>query len=304
MSEFLASLNNPKAEESAAAWEAEVAKTEAELKPPVEEKSAPDVSHETKAEVVETEQKIETVETKVEDQSAKETKQIPLAVLLAERKDFERKLADLERRLTPPVQEQPKTEEEQPPDPETDPIGALKYNQKKWAEFQQQQQQNAYRDQLTTAYQRSLHSYMAVEPAFKDAYEHALKSRAQELTAYGMSEGEIDAALKNDQLQLAETAIRQGKNPAEMIYKFAEARGFQKKAPEQKPVIPVIDPAVEKAKADAAVSLTTGGKPPANELTEEEALRTLKGAALDSWIDKRWKAMEQAAGRKSSLFPN
>lgn len=298
MSDFLATLNNPKGAEDAASWEAEVAKAgETEQKPTEETKTTEtDVSRETKP--VETQPTTTEVKQEVE---TKEEKQVPLAVLLAERKTFERKLAELEQRFQRPPEEPPK--EETPPDPETDPIGALKYNQKKWAEFQQQQQQNAHRQAIQGAYQASLHSYMATEPAFKDAYEHALKSRAAELTAYGMAEHEIDAALKDEQLQIAETALRQGKNPAEIIYKFAEARGFQKKPPEQKQEVkPAIDPAVERAKADAALSLSSGGKPPANDLTDEEALRTLKGAALDSWIEKKFKSMEQSSGRKWSVL--
>lgn len=297
MTDFLATLNSPKAAEESAKWEAEVIKA-------AEPEPAPEPIKAEPAPVVETvKAEPEPAPVKAE-QPAPEEKYVPLKALHETRNElneYKRKLADLEARFNNPPPPQEQYEE---PDPEQDPIGALKYTRQQLADFQRAQQAQQQETYVAQAYAASAQQFAAQTDDFRDAYNYAIQSRANELAALGAPQDQIPNLIRQEELQIAATALQQGRNPAEVIYNFAKARNYVKAAPPPPPAPALVtpDPAKEKAKADAAVSLTAGGKPPANAMTAEDALATLKGAALETWMAKHWGEMEAAAGRKSSLF--
>lgn len=307
MSDFLASLNSPKAGEEAASWRAEVEKA-AETAPAPE--PAPAATPEpVKAETPPVTAEPAPTPEPTPEPVKQEEKFVPLKALQetrAEAQELKRKIAELEARFNNPPQ--PEQQPEAEPDPEQDPIGALKRQQAEIAAFKQAQERQQFETQVWTAYQQNAQQFAAKTADFKDAYNHLINSRAEEYRALGYAEEQIQPLIRGDEFNIAVAAMQQGKSPAEVLYGYAKARGYQSKAaapvPAPTPTPPplTVDPKLEKAKADAATSLSTGGKPPANELSIDDALKTLSGAALDAHLDKVWKNMESAAGRKSSLF--
>ena len=190
------------------------------------------------------------------------------------------------------------------PDPETDPIGALKAareQQRQLHEMVRQQQeaaqQQAYVQQLNqVAYQAATEAQQRL-PDYQDAYRYALQSRAQELAALGTPEHQIGQILQREELSLIDTAVRNRRNPADAIYHFAKARGFQGKAPATQPA-QSIDPALQQQKAAVAPSASSAGPPASRGQMSPADIANLRGAAFD----KAWQKIEQMAGKKSSIF--
>ena len=309
MSDFLESLNSPKAAEADASWRAEVAKAAEPTPEPAKAEPTPQPAQtEEPAPAPTVPQETATPE----PAKTAEEKFVPLKALQEQReeaKELKRKLAELEAYIkSPPPQQEPTAE----PDPEQDPIGALKHAKQQLDEFRKQQEWQQYESQVWDRYRTVGQQAIAQKPDFKDAYQYALQSRATELRAFGYTDEQIPQVIKQEEFQIAASALERGQNPADVIYEFAKARGFGLAAPpsavtpppppSQPTPVPQIDPKLEKAKADAATSLTSGGKAPANSLTAEDAMKTLKGAALDAWMDKHWKELESAAGVNSSFF--
>ena len=302
MSDFLNSLSATGGDKSATDWTAEVSKVGDEIAkqeaapPQADPVTTPDAQNQ--AAVAPTQQQ-------------EEEKRVPLKALQearAEAAEMKRRIAELEHAFQSsrqPVEDE--QDEYEIPDPEKDPIGALKYNNMQLQALRETEQARAQEAQLSSIYQQSAQQFAAQEPSFKAAYNHAIQSRANELMSLGYQANEVNQMIRSEELQVVATALQRGINPAKAIFDFATARGFQRPAAAPAPVgapaaTPSVDPAIQKAKADAATSLTGGGKPPANEMTVDDAVKNLKGAALDSYLDKHWKAMETSSGRNSSLF--
>lgn len=248
-------------------------------------------------------------------------RRVPLKALQEERHkraEYERQVQEFQRReqewrqWAEQVQRQqmmghnngPQMEQEQvaEPDPETDPIGALKHAREQQRQLQEaiQQQQMAaqqqqYVQQLNQVAYQAATQFQQQAPDYQDAYRYALQSRAQELVALGTPETQVANILQREELSLIDTALRNGRNPAEAIYQFAKARGFSgKTAASPAPAAP--DPALQQAKAAVAPSATTGGAPAARGSMSLADIANLKGAAFDSAWSKHF------GGNRSSLF--
>ena len=239
-------------------------------------------------------------------------RRVPLKALQEERQkraQYEQMLAQREQEMMQMrawIEQQQMQQQGQPPepeqitdpDPEVDPIGALKAIRDQQRQIQEQAQQQAYVQQLNqVAYQAATDAQQRV-PDYNDAYKYAINSRAQELAALGTPTNAIPQILHQEELRLIDTAMRNGRNPAEAIYHFAKARGFNSKpaAPAPAPTPSAPDPVMAQAKAAVAASASAGGAPASKGTVTAADLANLNGAAFDSAWNKLFSA------NKSSVF--
>jgi hypothetical protein len=303
MSDLLNSLNVPSAEPPKS-WAQEVAEAGAADAPAgvteaVAANPAPDVAPAPEAAPEPSQQQ--------EAAPEEHDRRVPLKALQeerAKRAEYERKLAEYERQMAEmkgyfaamqergmghnggPPMDQPAQAE---PDPETDPIGALKHAREQLRQMQEQTAQQQYAQQLNAVAYQAATTFKAQVPDYTDAYQYAINSRAQELAALGTPQDAIPSILQREELTLIDTAVRNGKNPAEAIYHFAKARGFQ-----GKPAAP--NPALQQQKAAVAASASAGGAPAAKGEMSINDIANLKGAAFDAAWNKLF------GGNKSSMF--
>lgn len=124
-------------------------------------------------------------------------------------------------------------------------------------------------------------------PDYKDAVDHFKASRRAEFEDMGYAGRELEQALAQDFLQLAQRSINGGRDPAEVVYNLAKKRGFQSgkaKAEED----------LRKIGAAAASRTPAAGRHGETRLTAE-AVNKLKGAAYDAaWAKLR--EQERRAG--------
>ncbi len=307
MSEVLNSLHAP---DNGKSWAQEVAEAGASEAPqsapePVEADPAPEAPAAQEA-APEAPQQQET--------APEDDRRVPLKALQEERQkraEYERKLQEYERRMAELEQRVPKAPEPTPepePDPETDPIGALKHAREQLRKMQEATQAQQYEAQLNQIAYNAATQFTQQAPDYPDAYRYAINSRAQELMALGTPENAIPQILKREEMSLIDTAVRNGRNPAEAIYTFAKARGYQgaqpaaapvAAAPAPAPVAPQpapVNPALQQAKQSVAASATAGGAPASKGELSLSDIANLKGAAFDNAWNKLF------GGNKSSIF--
>lgn len=302
MSDLLNSLNAP-SEAPPKSWEQEVADAGAEAPASVPEPAPAPVAEPVQEAAPEPPQAQETA-------SEETDRRVPLKALQEERQkrsEAERRAAENERRITEmmarmeQIQQQlaPQTPEPTPPDPETDPIGALKFQNERLQKLQEEARQQAYEQQLNVVAYRAAVEFKAQAPDYPDAYQYAIKSRAAELSAIGTPDHAIPDILRREEMNLIATAHQNGRNPAQAIYEFAKARGYQMPQPAPAPLAaapapvapqPAPNPQLQQAKAAVAASAAAGGAPAAKgELTIAE-ISNLKGAAFDAAWNKMFKS--------------
>lgn len=143
----------------------------------------------------------------------------------AARQVLERLVAIQERQAQP----QGKADAPAIPDLETDPVGHFKAKYEALERTVQQVQQPFQRQQFIAAYASKASEFKAEAPDFDAAYAHAQGALSKLAGFYGITPADAE-------IQLAEAAMRQGKNPGQAIYEFAKANGYTgpKAAPEQK----------------------------------------------------------------------
>lgn len=298
MSELLNSLHD---EAPAKSWAQEVAEAEAAEAAPAPETAPADPAPERTA----AQDAAPAPAPAAPEAEEHDDRRVPLKALQeerAKRAEYERKLADYERRMAELEQrtKAPEPPAEAEPDPETDPIGALKHAREQLRRMQEETQRQQYEAQLNTIAYNAAVQFQQQAPDYQDAYKYAIASRAQELKVLGTDEAAIPQIIKREEMSLVDTAVRQGRNPAEAIYQFAKARGYAMPTPVAAAPAPVAaptpDPALQQAKKAVAASASAGGaSAPKGELTDAE-MANLKGAAFDAAWNKRF------GGSKSSMF--
>lgn len=188
------------------------------------------------------------------------------------------------------------------PDENVDPIGAIlhKLNSVNGqvsaleTRLTTEQQNNLMRQQFeafTGSVNAAKTQFEATTPDFKEAYAHIRALRTEDLRAAGASDSEIPKILLQDELQLAQTAIQRGKNPAAEMYAMAKRYGY---APSKASPLPtsVLTPEQKMAALQAG---KVAARLPAKATGSDEPL-TLDGlkdagnAELNSLIqdDKAW----------------
>lgn len=135
------------------------------------------------------------------------------------------------------------------PDKATDPLGRMFHeletvNRTVHTLQEQLNNQNNQNQQFNTFQQFQSNvmqlrdQFATTTPDFKDAYAHLRDSRIADLRSYGMSQQQINEALFREEVVLSENAIRQGRNPAEVVYEMSKRHGYAPKiaaAPAQSP---------------------------------------------------------------------
>lgn len=179
---------------------------------------------------------------------------------------LEQKLNDIQAQLAEKLKAPVVVEEV--PDATTDPLGHMMHQLKTVNEtviklqtdLTAQQQQNLQRqqfDQFKAAVDGAKATFEAANPDFKDAYAHVRNLRSEDLRLAGCPEADIPKILVQDELQIAQTALQRGKNPAEEMYTMAKRYGY---VPKQAAAPTGAD---AKAAADAKIAALNKGAPAA-----------------------------------------
>ncbi len=190
------------------------------------------------------------------------------------------------------------------PDPATDPLGAMMHQlntvNATVQDLQQKLLQEQSNNQLKTQFNEFANSIRAIKdafvkttPDFNDAYQHIRNQRAADLRLTGVPEAQIPQVMLQDELNIAQNALQQGKNPAEEMYNMAKRYGYAPKAAPQN--------GQQKVEAilngQAADKNPGGASPPAASITVE-SLKDMSSSDLNKVVmnDKQW---EQLVGGKS-----
>lgn len=235
-----------------------------------------------------------------EQEQEKSERVVPLAALHEERgkrKGLEQRLREFElenarfKERFKVVEEIGKKQEAPPPDPSADPfaylqqvpneLGELK---SKLTQFEQQEQQRTQQQRVVSAYSQAADQFRKDSPDFNDAYKHIIDSRIEEYKLIGHPDPV--AAVQSDEFQIVLGALQQGRNPAEVIYSLAKARGFQAKAPAQPDKTAAEKLAqIEKGQASNKSLASAGGQSGAEEMTAE-ALLKMPMDEFEKWVEK------------------
>lgn len=188
------------------------------------------------------------------------------------------------------------------PDENVDPIGAIlhKLNSVNGqvsaleTRLTTEQQNNLMRQQFeafTGSVNAAKTQFEAATPDFKEAYAHIRALRTEDLRAAGASDAEIPKILLQDELQLAQTAIQRGKNPAAEMYAMAKRYGY---APSKTTTLPTAVMTPEQKMAALQVGKAAARLPTKATGTDEpltlDGLKDAGNAELNSLIqdDKAW----------------
>lgn len=196
----------------------------------------------------------------------------------------------------------------QAPDGATDPLGLLVFQQQALARQMQdlqakltQETQNATLkqqfEQFTSSIRAIKDAYEKTVPDFNDAYQHVRNTRAEDLRMAGMPEASINQTLLQDELNIAQNALTNGKNPAEEIYKMAKRYGYAPKAGVQSPQ----DKINAILAGQAAAKNPGAGSPPAADITTE-GLKDMSSNDLTKLVmdDKSWDRI--VGGKSQDIF--
>lgn len=141
--------------------------------------------------------------------------------------------------MSPQGQQQP-AEEPEPelPDPEQDIFGFARALQQRYdtrvARLEERLGEASARtqgiideNQLRENYVADAQRFARQTPDFVQAYQHLIGSRDAELTIYGVANpAERRRMIFAEERDLVSRAIREGRSPAEVVYKLAQGRGF------------------------------------------------------------------------------
>lgn len=197
----------------------------------------------------------------------------------------------------------------QAPDGATDPLGLLVFQQQALARQMQDLQtrlttetQNATLkqqfEQFTSSIRAIKDAYEKTVPDFNDAYMHVRNTRAEDLRMAGMPEASINQTLLQDELNIAQNALTNGKNPAEEIYKMAKRYGYAPKAANTQTPQDKINAILA---GQAAAKNPGAGSPPAAEITTE-GLKDMSSNDLTKLVmdDKAWDRL--VGGKSTDIF--
>jgi|KBSSwiStaDraftv2_1062776.scaffolds.fasta_scaffold38172_4 hypothetical protein len=229
-----------------------------------------------------------------DDQPGTGSRHVPFSALKAERQkrqQIERDLHTLQGQvrawqnaMLSQIQGTQDAERQGPPNVEEDPVGALRHTQQQLADLQAAVAGQVRAQQLQGAYVAGATAFSRANPDFAEAYNHMIQSRANELRVLGAPEPAIAQQLRLEEQQMVAAAINAGRNPAEVAYAAAKARGWQSKgsarsAGEAGSGAPAAN------RAAAAMSLSTGGRPNRDSVSAEDVAR-LSGRDFDAGWEK------------------
>ena len=176
------------------------------------------------------------------------------------------------------------------PSAEDDPVGALRHTQQQLAELQGAVAAQVEAHNLHGAYVAGAQAFSREHPDFADAYSHMIRSRADELRVLGAPEPAIAQQLRIEEQQMVAAAVRAGRNPAEIAYAAARARGWR---PGQGTPVRTAGEGVDRgagqpvapSRAAAALALAPGGRANRDAISAEDLTR-LSGRDFDTGWEK------------------
>jgi hypothetical protein len=195
--------------------------------------------------------------------------------------------------------------QEQVPNYDEDPLGALKYENeqiKRQIQYQnqleqvrqQEQQYSQQEQQFRNAYRQAAGQFSKENTDFIDAYKHLVQSRFDEHLAAGFDETTANRLIEEDEKAIATKAFQDGVNPAERIYKLAQIRGYQKStpAPQQQTQKNVEKLANLEKGMNASKSLSNvSGKTAKSEITLAQVADMNEDEMTEFLSDKNWKKL-------------
>lgn len=182
--------------------------------------------------------------------------------------------AQMEQRLHQIQQAALQSQQPKPPEFEADPLNNLKFGVdrtqqeiaqlREWQEQQNAQaQENYQRQQYVSQLQHTVASaeteFAQENPDYMEAVAHYKSVRAKQLSALGYGPQDVMGLVQNEAYQVAEAALRNGRNPAEAAFEIAKAAGWVKKQPEVNQKMETLQKGVK-----AASSLGSGGSATGN----------------------------------------
>lgn len=206
-------------------------------------------------------------------------------------RDLEIENAKFRERFTIIKELQSKDEPKGPPKPEEDIFGAFEHLSKNFETVQKRlddgeaaKKQDAQRNELVGHYKNDAAKFTTANPDFKDAYNHLLGSRARELMALGYEDQtELETALRNEEMSIAQMAFEKGKSPAEVIYSLAKERGYKKSDPKADTEAKL--DTIERGAALNKSLSSAGGSSGDTEMTAERLL-TMPNEDFEAWCSK------------------
>lgn len=174
---------------------------------------------------------------------------VPLKALQEERAEKKqlreelRQYREWQAQLAQRLQQMPVTSQgQQPvPDPQTKPLDYINHvlgkvqatttELQQWRQQQEQAaQQRAAVQQVTDWASAQEQEFSKSQPEYHDAYRYAADARDKELQALGYADPAARAAIvRQNTAEIINNAIQQGKNPAELVWEYAQARGYTAK---------------------------------------------------------------------------
>lgn len=157
------------------------------------------------------------------------------------------------------------------PDFESDPIGALKYENEKLKQnlekinqrdqqFEQTSKQHQAMNQLVKEYQSKAQEFSRSTPDFNDAYSYVVNQRLSEYEAAGYSRDDAIRLVNEDEAAIVVKALQDDVNPAERIYSLAKVRGYQKQQAQQKPNVQKLDVIEKGLRASKTLNTSSNAK--------------------------------------------
>jgi hypothetical protein len=180
----------------------------------------------------------------------------------------------------------PKETEQAPQLSEDDPSG-VQYLAKQLESLTQREQQRDQREQYSaTEVQRlnvlsnhlmaSEQAYKQSKPDYDNAAQHLIQARSTQLRLLGVDQANIQQMLRDEAADLAETAINNGRDPADLVYEYAQSYGYQPQQGQQQggehPMLAAI------AKGQSQRSFGNGRAAPAQGDVNANALATMDEA--------------------------
>ena len=246
----------------------------------------------------------------------REERFVPLKALQEERAEKKQLREELkayrewQAQLAQRLQQTPFTQagqQAQPPDPKQDPLGYINHVlgnvQNTTAELQQWRQQQEQAAQQRAAVQQYAswataqeQEFAKTQPEYHDAYRYAADARDRELKALGYDDPNQRAAIvRMNTAEIINNAMQQGRNPAELVWEYAQARGFT--ARRERPAMDggagrgTRDGSVDGAAKIASGMQVAGGKLNQGGVAGEGELsaRDLAGITDPDEFEKAWK---------------
>jgi hypothetical protein len=195
------------------------------------------------------------------------------------------------RRDTPARQDLVPDPKEKPLDYINHVLGQLQSNTVELQQWRQQQeaaaQQRATVQQYADWAAAQEQEFAKAQPDYRDAYRYAAEVRDKELQALGYSDPAVRANItRMNTAEIVSNALQQGRNPAELVWEYARARGFASKGSR-----PGAEAKIAAGMQVAGAKLNQGGATGEGEVSAKD----LAGITDPDEFEKAWK---KVFGRK------